>query len=88
MRKSVRDQLVWAEMVVLHVCFTVGVMFRKVSATYHATMIAANAAADPLDAMVTTTRSLSLFHVAHTSPLSAPSFTVIGERCKEASVLA
>ena len=49
--KRLGDQLVWREMMFLHVYFTVSVMLGKVSATYHASVVAANAAADKIEAV-------------------------------------
>src|SRR4029077_13813073 len=65
--KILRDQFIWRKMIFLHVSFTVGVMLLKVLAAYYATMVAANAAADNLDAIIAieTGRSLSLSHKQH-----------------------
>jgi hypothetical protein len=45
-------------MIFPHVGVTVGVMLRKVLAVYHPTVIAANAAADPLDAIIAITLTM------------------------------
>jgi hypothetical protein len=48
------DQFVRGEFIFLHVGYAVGIMPRKVSATYHAPMITTNAAADEVDALIAT----------------------------------
>ncbi len=54
-------------MIFLHVSFTVDVMLSKMLTAYYATMGAANAGADNLDAIIAieTGRSLSLSHKQH-----------------------
>ncbi len=54
------------------------------SAAYHPTMVATNAANNKCEVIVAIETPFERSRLAHKS---APSFTVIGERCKEASVL-
>src|SRR4029077_12335472 len=83
--KVLSDQLVGAEVIFFHVGFTVGIMLGEVSATYHPAMVATDTADNKCEAIVAIETLFERSHLAHQS---APSFTVIGERCKEASVLA
>jgi len=81
--KVLGDQLVWAEVIFLHVGFTVGVVFGKVSAVYHPTIVATDTTENKCEAIVAIETPFERSRLAHKS---APSFTVIGERCKEASL--
>jgi hypothetical protein len=70
-RKILRNQFIRGEIIFFHIGFTVSVVLGEMSTAYYPTMIAANAAADKIDALVAikslTARSkaLSLSRVAH-----------------------
>src|SRR4029434_6268502 len=80
--KLLRGQLVRAEVKFSHVGFTIGVMPGAVLSVYYATMIATDMAEHKHEAIVAVEAACERSRLAHKS---APSFTVIGERCKEAS---
>lgn len=50
--KIFRDQFVWAETIFLHVFFAVGAMLRKMPTANHTPVVAADAAADKVDAVL------------------------------------
>jgi hypothetical protein len=83
--KSLRGQVVWNEMIFLHVCGAVGVVLSEVPATYHSTMIAANAAADPLDAITVIEPPIARSHKIALSDLPESGEGV--KRCHQAVLM-
>jgi hypothetical protein len=50
--KGFCDQFVWAKVVFLHVGFTLGVVLRKMPTAYYPMMVATDAAAHKVDALI------------------------------------